>query len=292
MALLERILLPVDFSERSAGAARYVEALANKTETEIFLVHVTTPLNYELSALDVGGTVLNELNADRTAELQEQLDNFAADELKPYRVERHLFEGDPAKRIVEFAHERHISLIVMPTHGYGLFRRFLLGSVTAKVLHDAECPVWTGIHLDQSPSLDKIHFRKIIVAVDVVCVPQGLRAISWGAQMAEREGAEMVIVHAYPSLEGRAGDYFDPNWRTYLTQAANDEIMKMQQKLGTDAELVLESGDPSQVVCNLAATRNADLLVIGRGSAAGVFGRLRANAYSIIRQSPCPVVSV
>jgi hypothetical protein len=32
--------------------------------------------------------------------------------------------------------------------------------------------------------------------------------------------------------------------------------------------------------------------VIGRGSAAGVFGRLRANAYSIIRQGRCPVVSV
>jgi hypothetical protein len=32
--------------------------------------------------------------------------------------------------------------------------------------------------------------------------------------------------------------------------------------------------------------------VIGRGSAAGVYGRLRANAYTLIRQSPCPVVSV
>src|ERR1035437_3289032 len=153
MYLLERILLPVDFSERSYGAARYVEALADKQGTEISIVHVTTPLNYELSALDVGGTVLNELNADRTAELQQQLDNFAVEELKPYRVQRFLFEGDPARRIVEFAHERHIDLIVMPTHGYGLFRRFLLGSVTAKVLHDAECPVWTGVHLDQSPAL-------------------------------------------------------------------------------------------------------------------------------------------
>lgn len=292
MALLERILVPVDFSERSYGAARYVEALADRDDTQIFLVHVTTPLNYELSALDVGGTVLNELNADRTAELQEQLDNFAAEELKPYRVQRLLFEGDPAKHIVEFAHEQHISLIVMPTHGYGLFRRFLLGSVTAKVLHDAECPVWTGVHLDQSPSFDQIHFRRIIVGVDVVSAPQALKAISWAAQMAERERAELIIVHAYPSLEGRAGEYFDANWRTYFSQTANDEIMKMQQKLGTDAELVLEPGDPAQVVCDLASARKADLLVIGRGSAAGVFGRLRANAYSIIRQSPCPVVSV
>jgi len=46
------------------------------------------------------------------------------------------------------------------------------------------------------------------------------------------------------------------------------------------------------VVCRTAERVQADLLVIGRGSAAGIFGRLRTNAYAIIRQSPCPVVSV
>src|ERR1019366_6658381 len=207
-----------------------------------------------------------------------QLDAFAVEELKPYRVKRYLFDGDPARRIFEFAHQQHIDLIVMPTHGYGLFRRFLLGSVTAKVLHDAECPVWTGVHLDQSPAFDKIHFRKIVVAVDL-CPAQALKAIGWGAQMAERSGGEMAIVHAYPSLEGRSGEYFDPNWRTYFVQMANDEIMKMQQKLGTQAEVVLESGDPAHVVCNQAGLHQADLLVIGRGSAAGGVGRLRGDAY-------------
>ncbi len=291
MSLVERILLPVDFSERSLGAARYAEALADTQETEISVVHVTTPLNYELSALDVGGTVLTELNADRTAELKEQLDNFAVEELRKYRVQRFLLDGDPAKRLVEFADSNGTDLIVMPTHGYGLFRRFLLGSVTAKVLHDAHCPVWTGVHLENAPVPEQIHFRKVMVAVDL-CTAQALKAISWGSRFAERQGAEMTIVHAYPSLEGRSGEYFDPNWRTYFTQVANDEIMKMQQKLGTNAELIMESGDPAHVVCNLASLHQADLLVIGRGSAAGVFGRLRANAYSIIRQSPCPVISV
>ena len=36
----------------------------------------------------------------------------------------------------------------MPTHGFGPLRRFLLGSVAAKVLHDAQCPVWTSVHTD------------------------------------------------------------------------------------------------------------------------------------------------
>jgi hypothetical protein len=47
-----------------------------------------------------------------------------------------------------------------------------------------------------------------------------------------------------------------------------------------------------KVVCAAAERLSAGLLVIGRGSASGGFGRLRTHAYALIRQSPCPVVSV
>jgi len=74
--------------------------------------------------------------------------------------------------------------------------------------------------------------------------------------------------------------------------SVRDDLARVQQRFGTEAELVVEPGDPPKVVCEMAQQRRAELLVIGRGSAAGVFGRLRTNAYAIIRQSPCPVVSV
>ena len=63
-------------------------------------------------------------------------------------------------------------------------------------------------------------------------------------------------------------------------------------RVGVEAKIVTGSGDAAHTVCSLAKDLRADVLVIGRGSAAGVFGRLRANAYSIIRESACPVVSV
>jgi nucleotide-binding universal stress UspA family protein len=55
---------------------------------------------------------------------------------------------------------------------------------------------------------------------------------------------------------------------------------------------LVEAGEPAKTICAAAERVSADVLVIGRGSAAGVYGRLRTNAYAIIRQSPCPVVSV
>ncbi|MGA8595805.1 MAG: universal stress protein [Bryobacteraceae bacterium] len=46
--------------------------------------------------------------------------------------------GDPAAAIVKCAQAEQVDLIMMPTHGYGPYRKFLLGSVTAKVLHDSD----------------------------------------------------------------------------------------------------------------------------------------------------------
>ena len=71
-----------------------------------------------------------------------------------------------------------MDLIVMPTHGYGPFRRFILGSVTAKVLHDADCPVMTGVHLEEAPPIDTIAFRHVLVAVDLG--PQSAPALRMG----------------------------------------------------------------------------------------------------------------
>jgi len=286
---LSRIVVPIDFSERSTGPARYAEALQKAFQSKITLVHVLPPPHYEFGAMEVGGTVLEELIASRAQQVRADLDNFMADELPPGTVDRVVREGDPAQEIVALAHEIEAGLIVMPTHGYGPFRRFILGSVTAKVLHDADCPVWTGVHLE-APSPEACHWRKIAVGVDLG--PQTERTLMWAARFAELAGSEMALVHATPNLEGKAGEYFDPDWKTHLESAVREEVAALQERLGLRAPLVIDSGDAAPTVCRLAEEWGADLLVIGRGSASGVFGRMRANAYAIIRQSHCPVVSV
>lgn len=286
---LGRILVPIDFSERSTGAARYAEALQKAFLSRVTLVHVLPPPHYEFGAMEVGGTVLEELIAGRAQQVRADLENFMADELPPDRVERVVREGDPAQEIVALAHEVEAGLIIMPTHGYGPFRRFILGSVTAKVLHDADCPVWTGVHLE-TPSAEACHWSKIAVGVDLG--QQTERTLMWAARFAELAKAELALLHATPNLEGKAGEYFDPDWKEHVDSAVREEVSGLLARLDLHAPLMLESGDAAPTVCKMAQEWGADLLVIGRGSASGVFGRMRANAYSIIRQSHCPVVSV
>jgi nucleotide-binding universal stress UspA family protein len=64
-------------------------------------------------------------------------------------VRQMLLEGDPAVAIVELARSEGMDLIIMPTHVYGRFRRLILGWTTAKLLHDADCAVLTGVHIEE-----------------------------------------------------------------------------------------------------------------------------------------------
>ena len=286
---LSHILVPVDFSEKSECAARYAAALRRRFGSRLTLLHVLPPPHYEFGAMEVGGSVLEELFRSRAEQARQDLEAFLAGELPQEGVDRLLLEGDPAAKIVRTAHELVVSLIVMPTHGYGTFRRFILGSVTAKVLHDADCPVWTGVHMEAA-RVEDVRLEKVAVGVDLRS--QSERTLMWARRFAQEVGAEMALLHVMPSLEGAAGEFYDPEWKQRMEESARQEIRGLMARLGWEAPVLIASGEVAESVCRLAREWGANLLVIGRGSASGVLGRLRANAYSIIRQSTCPVVSV
>jgi nucleotide-binding universal stress UspA family protein len=292
MPSLSRILVPVEFSPRCWGAVQYAEALSCHFHSEIVLLHVViSPLanfsSFEAMAYTSAGDLAREIAEQRTAELEA----FPCSTPDDAPVRRVVVEGDPAQTIVEFASNQKCDLIVMPTHGYGPFRRFLLGSVTAKVLHDSGCPVWTGPHMERAPEYSSVHFQNIVCAVDL-----GLHSrevMCWAAGFAREYGAHLSIVHAIPSSSTRLGGfYFDPDWRTQLTRTAMERIGFLRQEMEIEASVAIEAGEPPVVVGAAAEALNADLLVIGRGSTPHAHGHLPTHGYAIVRGSSCPVVSV
>ena len=289
MPFLDKILLPVDFSERSVAAARYARALVGRFESQLHLLHVLTPPQYEFGALEIGGSMLTELYRERARHAARELDAFAARELAGLSVRATVLEGEPAGKIVETAVAEQSGIVMMPTHGFGPFRRFILGSNTAKVLHDADCPVWTGVHMESAPATASLPLRNIVCAVDLG--PQSSKALCWAATLARQCGAQLTIVHAIAPCTDE-GDDSEVNWRVDVRAAASRELERLRQFVNVEADIVTESGEPAPAIRAAVSRLRADVLVIGRGSAAGVFGRLRMNAYALIRESPCPVVSV
>lgn len=82
--------------------------------------------------------------------------------------------GDPSASITAYAEQNYVDLIMMATHGYGKFRSLLLGSVTAKVLHDANCAIWTAAHTEDPGLAEHLECRNILCAIDLTPDSAGL----------------------------------------------------------------------------------------------------------------------
>jgi nucleotide-binding universal stress UspA family protein len=286
---LAKILLPVDLSERSAGAARYARALALHFNSDVILAHALPPLYSDLGGMEFTGAMLVDVYRSREEAARREIEAFVAAELGGVNVRCVILHGEAAGSIVNLAHDEQVDLVTLPTHGYGPFRRFILGSNTAKVLHDCNCAILTGVHLETGPAGAPVPFRRVLCAIDLG--PHSAATLAWAVWLQREFGATLTVIHAMTAHPEPAGEP-ESNWRSGLREAAEEEILMLQRDSGVEAEILLEAGDAGKVICSAAGRLAADVLVIGRGSSGGALGRLRANSYAIIRQSPCPVISV
>jgi nucleotide-binding universal stress UspA family protein len=288
MLKLANILLPVDFSDGSVGAGKLAGILACRFESKVTILHVV-PTEYPIVSAEMG-VASSYLPGERLSEAQGRMKSYMAEELVGTRFARVVVEGDPAIKIVEWAHTANTDLIVMPTHGYGVFRRFLLGSVTAKVLHDVNCPVLTGVHLAEAPPREGVLFRTILCAIDLE--QRSEVVLTYAAHLATALEAQLHVVHALPPPESGQSACFDPDLRLDLGRRAKEQIAELQEKAGTQADVIIHSGKVTEIIAEAAQSTKADVVVIGRHAHSGAFRRLLAHAYAVIRESPCPVVSV
>jgi nucleotide-binding universal stress UspA family protein len=221
--------------------------------------------------------------------LKEHLDSSLTTEFGSLRVERYAELGDPAHVITDYAHTHHVDLIMMPTHGYGLFRQFLIGSVTAKVLHDSGKLVWTSAHVQDPIPLVHLDIRNILCAADAT--PKSEELICRAADFAVGVAAKMRLVHVIPASPGWPDRQLNADFESALIKEAREEIGKMEASLHLDIPLCVAKGEVAPTVHEIAERFGSDLVIIGRGVMKERLGRLRTNAYAIIRQSPCPVLS-
>ena len=289
MISFPRILFPVDLSKQSLCAAPFVKALAARFHSDITLLHVV-----EVPPTWSGATGEAAFNAwvdtpgfleTRRAELIE----FQQRELADVTVQPCVQSGDAAAIIHRVAHQKQISLIMMPTHGYGPVRSLLLGSVTAKVLHDAECPVWTVMpsHLTEDPQAPN---QNLICALDTS--PKAVPLLRWAAEFAAQENAHLKLIHVVTGFDVEQCQCAEDPLRDFVFDIARERIEKLQAEAGTHLEATVAAGRTGDAVREWASEDKADLILIGRGVIQKPLGRLRSNAYSIVRDAPCPVISV
>jgi len=133
---VRKILCPTDFSEISGKALNAAKELAVKLSAQLEIVHVFP--NYvfeEMKALKDRDGLMRELYT----EAKDTLEKFL--HASGLAVSGTVEEGEPDRRIVSYAKEKDVDLIVIGARGLGRIEGMLIGSVTDAVLKSAPCPV-------------------------------------------------------------------------------------------------------------------------------------------------------
>ena len=290
MIEFHRTLFPVDFSEQCAAIVPAVQAMAKRFDAQLVVLHVVDlPPAWAGSAESAAWAAL--INAERLrTEGRIALERFVGRHFSGPGIGWDVLEGEAARQISDYVQRDGSDLIMMPTRGYGPFRVVLLGSVTAKVLHDAHCPVWTGVHAEQIMAHPADRWHRMVCAIEAG--PGDLDLLRWAAEFAGQQSAELRLVHAVAGAGTTMTEDSDPGMYEFLFNVARERIEKLQADAGTSFNVCLLGGAPSHAVRQAVVGFEADLVIIGRGAIQKTFGRLRSAAYSIIREAPCPVISL
>lgn len=276
MPPIAKILFPVDFSHGARRAAPFVAAFAERFAAAVNLVHV-------LPAEE-------EPPPGALPRARERLSGFLAGELSGCGVCRDVLEGDPAREIVRTAGHQGCGLIMVPSRGSGQYRRLLLGSVAAKVLHDAGCAVWTSAH---GAVVAQVRAEPSHIVCGVDMGVNSLRAVEWARALAEAFDARLTLLHVVEGLDPRVEYYrFSHQWRQQLVHGSIAELEAIRRAHAHTADVHVAVGELQRTVASEMVSLGGDLLVIARPPEGHQRGRLTSRAYSIICESPCPVLSV
>jgi nucleotide-binding universal stress UspA family protein len=178
----------------------------------------------------------------------------------------------------------------MPTHA-GKFRQMLLGSTTAKVIDDADCPVLTSRHAETIAPRPLEH-KEWLCAVGLSSNSE--RVLRYASQMAVRAHSKLSIIHAVQAGDPALPIHLDLRKEIHSadTQEARRRIAELQQVVGTDVPVRVQIGSVKEALLATAMESDADVLMIGRSQQSGAHGRMRDLTYAMVRDSPFPVLSV
>jgi nucleotide-binding universal stress UspA family protein len=279
------ILFPVDFSEASEAIAPHVRGMAELTGATVMLLHIVPWLSAWYGATELRPAVAGDpdfRNLEEQARVA--LEVFRKKHFAEIPSRADVRSGAVAETVTDTAAAERADLIMMPTRGLGRSRPFLIGSTTAKVLHDACCTVWTSPHLkDLKPFAP---YKNIVCTVDREEIPQGY--LEEATRLASCFGAKLAFVTAIPScVGGCGGEHRTASLAREFPQAHAHRSVSL-----ADFSVLTETGPVGDVVRKVAQDEHVDLVVTNRGHIQHPFGNFRSHTYEIVLESPCPVLSL
>jgi nucleotide-binding universal stress UspA family protein len=299
MIAIRHLLCPVDRSEFSRHALRYAVMLAGWYEADVTAITVRPVALPPSLWLEAPASIPTEQPEEQERVLA-SVQAFVREAVGSAPVRIEVVEGAIVPRILDAAVSLPADLIVMGTHGASGFERLLLGSVTEKVLRRARCPVLTvprGVEAPGEPATAPA-FKTIVCGTDFSEASN--RAFEYALSLAQEAGGRLVLVHVLESLpeeEPRFSSHFNvPEVRRLLEHDARtslEALVTEQARTWCDVEIVVGHGKAGRELLRIATATHADVIVVGvHGRSAADLALFGSTTQHVLRQAPCPVLSV
>jgi nucleotide-binding universal stress UspA family protein len=276
--MIEKILFPVDFSPACVAIAPFVKRAATIFQSRVSMLYVCDLASH--NGFELYLRSLDEIAEEHWDVARRKLESFLESDFPVSSCPRILSSGDTVEQIATVARSNRFDLIIMPTHA-GRFRRMLLGSTTAKVLDDAACPVLTTEHA-QAIVPRPLEHREWLCAI--ATNEDSERVLDLANRRASAAGAKLSLIHVLRSSGSAKLDCAEE-------QKVRHYIAELQKSVGSNAVLQIVQGPLKDALLAAARQSSADVLIVGRPQSESL-GRLRDLTYRVIRDAPCPVLSV
>lgn len=294
--IVKKVLYPTDFSSCSKQALDEALYMASKFDAELFMLHAVVlheadPNNPE-HHFPEAAELVRLLSEMATTEMASLAARPSGREVVTHQTERPGFSASEV--VLDYAAEIDADLIVMGTHGRWGPGRFFLGSTAEETVRYARCPVLSVREQEEPQGLETI--RNILVPVDFSA--HATEGIQVGKEMAARTGARLQVLHV---VEIRtAPSLYDVSMMEDLTdhvmQHATDALARLVQESPgpeVDCDLHLVEGAAAHAISDFADEHDSGLVVIPSHGLTGVERvLLGSTAEGVIRQAPCPVLTV
>jgi nucleotide-binding universal stress UspA family protein len=281
---IRNVLIATDFSRKSSEVIRVGMDLCRVYGAHAYILNVLARDEFLLAGFEA-------YVAAREATRRDLLDlecalrsQHLSQEGKDYELL--MREGDVADGILDCARQRQADLIVIGTHGRSGLRKAFLGSVAERIFRHSNIPVLTvgpNAHLTNAFAP-----KRLLVPVDFT--PASQLSAKWACALAHEHQAELVLLHVIgkADVEGVAD-------KECLQRSVEQSLAEM---VYCDAEpgrtrFMVQTGQVINQVIDAALQVHPDLMVLGVHEYPGLLNRLRwQTAYELVRQSPCPVLTV
>jgi nucleotide-binding universal stress UspA family protein len=195
-------------------------------------------------------------------------------------------EGEVAECIFECARQKHIDLVVLGTHGRSGLSKAFVGSVAERVFRHAEIPVLTiGPYARGSLATGP---KRVLVPIDFTPVTQ--HAAKYACALAREQQAELVLLHVIERVP--RGTMADLECLRHTVEHSLEELIGCEEK-PKQVRVMVQVGKVVPTVLKAASELGPDLMVVGVHEYPRLMDHVHSQpAYELVRQAPCPVLTV